>query len=318
MKTLLLYIFTVVMFLLSCNKEKPAPVIQMTTNRTVIGFYLRGSGTATIDWGDGSPLLTKELTTMSSGSDILNHEYNIANTRTIEIFGDNITEFYSNMGKLLSLDTRKCSTLEILNCSENVLRSLDVSKNTKLTTLICSDNLLTSLDVSKNLALNFLYCSNNQFTILNVSHNKVLGWLYLQGNQLKSLDVSKNLALIYLDCGYNKLTSLDVSKNTSLKELGCHYNDLAGLDLSKNSELTNLGCYKNQLTGLDVSNNSKLVTLWCQSNQLSADALDILFTTLNDRLDSKLGKTILIGGNPGTSGCNPNIATEKGWTVIEN
>jgi hypothetical protein len=49
-----------------------------------------------------------------------------------------------------------------------------------------------------------------------------------------------------------------------------------------------------------------------RSNQFIAAALDDLFGTLPGGGSSKI---VLIGSNPGTSGCDTSIATAKGWTV---
>jgi len=112
----------------------------------------------------------------------------------------------------------------------------------------------------------------------------------------------------------NQLTNLDVSKNIELISLSCSNNQLTGIDVSKNIVLKELFCDNNQLTNLDVSNNIALKWLDCSNNQLSATALNALFKTLHDN-DSKVGKILLIGNNPGTAYCNKKIATDKGWIV---
>jgi hypothetical protein len=47
-------------------------------------------------------------------------------------------------------------------------------------------------------------------------------------------------------------------------------------------------------------------------NSLSATTIDAIFTAL----PVVVGKTINVGGNPGSATCTPAIATAKGWTVI--
>jgi len=223
-------------------------IMQMTTQ--VVGevtIALYGTGSVTIDWGNGSTKVTETLPFDTYVE--FSHNYSTSNIRTIRIFGDNI------MG---------------LNCSDNQLTSLDVSRNTKLTGL---------------------YCFNNQLT---------------------SLDVSKNTLLFHLGCGGNQLTSLDLTNNALLNSLQCGYNQLTSLDVSKNIALVGLSCWNNQLKSLDVSNNTMLISLNCYSNQLSAAALDALFTSLHSNGTTKY---ISIYDNPGTTTCNPSIATDKGWDV---
>ena len=183
----------------------------------------------------------------------------------------------------------------------------------------CVNNQITSLDVSKNTELENLDCYRNQLTNLDVSNNAKLVDLNCGANQLMSLDVSRNTELNILNCSKNQFSSLDVSKNAGLTDLRCDENLLTSLDVSKNTKLQWLYCSLNQLSSLDVSTNTKLFALNCMANELSTDALDALFSSLNDRLDlypwDNNRKYIFIGDNPGTAGCNRSIATEKGWIV---
>lgn len=55
----------------------------------------------------------------------------------------------------------------------------------------------------------------------------------------------------------------------------------------------------------------KYATLDLQNAALDADELDALYTNLG----TASGQTIIVTGNPGTSGDDPTIATAKGWTV---
>ena len=136
---------------------------------------------------------------------------------------------------------------------------------------------------------------------------------------LISLDVSRNTNLFTQFCVENQLTSLDVRKNTALMYLVCGHNQLTSLDLSNNDILCHLQCYDNSLKSLDLSNNSSLVSLNCNSNQLTAVALDALFGSLHNIPNDIRGveKYISIQDNPGTATCHPNIASEKGWKVID-
>ena len=285
----------------SCNRDEdtiePNPgTIEMTTEVTGdVTFSMYGTGLATVDWGDGS---TKETGTFTVDVPIeFSHTYSTSKIRTIRIYGNDIWG---------------------LNCSNIPLISLDVSKNANLWSLFCFDNQLTSLDVSKNPKLRNLGCGKNQLTTLDLSNNIILGHLQCHDNPLISLDLSKNTSLYYFTTWRNQLTSLDVSKNTSLVHLVCVQNQLTNLDVSKNISLSYLDCWDNQLTSLDMSNNTTLVYLNCYSNQFTDDALDALFGSLhsNPNIIGETEKYISIQDNPGTTTCNTNIATEKGWRVI--
>lgn len=117
-----------------------------------------------------------------------------------------------------------------------------------------------------------------------------------------------------LNCIGNHLTSLDISKNTALIVLSCESNQLASLNVNSNTVLAKLSCGHNQLTSLDVSNCTALLFLHCYNNQFSVDGLNKLFGTLHGST-LEVGKSLYIGNNPGTAGCDRSIAEEKGWIV---
>lgn len=201
-----------------------------------VSFNVSGSGTATIDWGDGTPHETHVLSDKDSDC---KHTYPEKSDRTIIITGENITDFSSRW-------------------YDYSLTSVDVSKNTALERLFCSKNWLTNLDVSKNIALTSLDCSENGLTELDVSANTALWRLDCGENHIESLDVSRNSALTTLCCQKNKLTDLDMSKNFALRELNCSNNQLTSLNVGNNSMLEILDCRYNYLTSLDVRDNAKL------------------------------------------------------------
>jgi Leucine-rich repeat (LRR) protein len=279
----------------SCNKndDEDTPVVKgqmtMTTQQDNVRLRIIGSGTMTINWGDGT-----STTYTLSPDDWCFYNYSGSSAHTITITGENITHLYSvEDNRLTSLNVSGCTALTELWCSGNHLTALDVSNNTALTYLACAKNHLTALNVSKNTALTALHCDLNQLTALNVSNNTALTVLNCSNNQLTSLDVSKNTALTSLFCRRNQLTTLDVSKNTALKELRCDYN---------------------QLTTLDVSKNTALQQLDCKGNQLTDTALNNLFGTLHSNT-IEYGKWIDIRGNPGTATCDKSIAENKEWGV---
>jgi hypothetical protein len=159
MKKHLSYIIAAGVFLsavvASCEKEKDEDpgIMQMTTSAFgKVSIILLGSGSAAIDWGDGSTKVTKTLP-FDSYIDF-SHNYSNTKTRIIKIYGNNITE---------------------LNCSYNQLTDLDVSRNTALIGLYCFENQLMSLDVSKNSMLSFLSCGFNK--LLTNELNTLFGML---------------------------------------------------------------------------------------------------------------------------------------------
>ena len=215
----------------------------MTTLAGEVEIYLAGTGTAIINWGDGSKSQKRKLNPFDWREKLGKYKkrYSDNSAHTITITGGNIT---------------------VVNCGRNQLTALDVSQITALEDLDCRVNQLTTLDLSRNTALKYLGCVSNKLT---------------------SLDVSKNTALEVLVCIQNHITALDVSKNIALRELHCFRNfQLASLNVSNNPSLKLLGCFENKLTELDVSSNIALEWLSCFDNQLSAAALNALLESLHD------------------------------------
>jgi len=260
-------------------EDKRAAMTLTTTKGGEFIIYMAGTGTMSINWGDGS--VTETL--LPADEDIFDiekrgkfafkYDYVGNFTRTITIKGDNITHLY---------------------CYGNGLTSLDVIENVVLTYLHCYDNNLTDLDLSENMALIELDCSSNRLSTLDLSSNKELLKLFCFENQLISLNIGNNSKLVYLFCDYNKLANLNVSQNVMLQELWCD---------------------ANYLSTLNVTNNTNLTTLGCSMNEFTADGLNALFETLHNNDGNK---TIYIGENPGTNECDTSIATEKGWKVEYN
>jgi len=283
----------------SC-KDKNPPNISMTvklskfqTNKDVI-FYMAGSGTITIDWGDGtveSKMLRVYIDSLDNDTTYMFthsysrsyfHSYFRSSVHTIKIRGNNITH----------LTTVKYLPEFYFFISNNLTR-LNVSRATSLIWLDCSHNELTELDLSQNTALLRLSCFRNQLTELDLSSNTALTSLNCIANQLTNLNLSANIALTRLECQNNKLTELDLSNNKMLANLDCSYNQLTSLNLN--------------------NNNTELYELRCNNNQLSSNTLNTLFRMLLH--DEHEKKFIHISGNPGTKDCDKSIIEEKGWRV---
>ena len=344
MKKYFLYIAAAAFLMAACNKdhlENPEDqpvtgIITMTTlaSEVSLGFFYNEStfGGLTIYWGDGTKTVIDGINSSTKTGYFYTdyysrdyfHSYSGVSERTITITGNDNLIFACYNNQLSALDVSGYPALLSLFCQDNNLTTLDVSHNTSLYVLDCGNNQLTALDVSANPILTRLKCYDNQLTTIDVSHNTVLDVLYCQNNQLTDLDLSRNTELTDLECRNNQLTALDVSHNGWLGNLGCNNNRLTTLDLSRNTWLWRLTCISNQLTSLDASHNITLVILDCGGNQLAATALNDLFGTLQDSVDSYhdggsrinyLGRRVNITGNPGASDCNMSIAKDKEWKV---
>ena len=104
--------------------------IMMTSEKGDQRVTLMGSGTATVDWGDGSEKVTL---TLNENGVAFEHTYPNATKRTITINGNNITGL--RCGDITSLDVSGCTELKKLHY-RGILPILDVSKNTALTELM--------------------------------------------------------------------------------------------------------------------------------------------------------------------------------------
>ena len=202
------------------EKKANAHTITMVTEAdTQLGIRLSGSGTATIDWGDGS---AKQVLALAEGAGVtIRHTYSGASAHTIAINGEHITELDCKRSKLSYLDVSNTTSLTFLDCSENRLMHLDISNNNALKVLWCNGNQLNHLDLRKNAALSELYCYRNLLTNLDVTNNTRLTWLNCYQNLLTNLNLGMNTLLRRLDCYENRLKTLDLSKNTALHWLVC-------------------------------------------------------------------------------------------------
>jgi len=196
----------------------PPGEMQMTMTTTQSGeveIWLGGSGSATIDWGDGS---IKETVTLDHPDYLDEYEFHIllnfshyyfgaSSSHTITITGENITRLDCEI-QLTSLDVSRNTALQRMDCSYCQLTSLDVSKNTSLKRLYCQYNQLISLNVSNNAQLVFIYCFENRLTNIDVSNCEKLEVLNSWGNQLTSVVLSdKNTELNLVCLSDNQLST---------------------------------------------------------------------------------------------------------------
>jgi hypothetical protein len=178
------------------------------------------------------------------------------------------------------------NSLEVLNCSANVLTTLPALPNS-LQILNCAYNRLTSLPMLPSSlmyltcndqqngfqitalptlppSLVYLKCRGNAISILpNLPTN--LAYLDVEFNDLTSLPMLP-LNLKYLNCGANLLNQLPALP-IGLDTLWCGSNQLIHLPALPNT-LKELSCYNNQLIDLPSLPNS-LQTISCLINNIS-------------------------------------------------
>jgi len=198
----------------SFTTEPEIEPMQMTMITEVqrISILLQGTGTATIDWGDGLTPQTRTLTV--NNSMLYTREYTNSSAHTITISGANITTLWVDDAGLTSLDVSDNTALTQLRCGNNQLASLDVSKNTALTILYCDRNLLMALDVSGNTRLMHLICHDNLLTVLDVSSNIVLEVLTCGSNNLSTAALNSLFGTLHNNLIYGKIVQIGANPGT--------------------------------------------------------------------------------------------------------
>jgi len=229
--------FNLVVGLLITTVCSGQSVITMTTESGGVMISIAGTGTVTIDWGDGSPNKTYTLSKYNEKDWYIATRSDASHFSAYDGKVHVYYNYYSDNSDIISSHTIVITGGNIthLSCKRNKLTSLDLGETTTLIELLCDANQLTSLDVSKNKALVNLNC--------NV-------------NRLSNLDVSKNTELVYFYCSYNQISSLCLNNNTKLKEVFCSNNQLTSLDFSKNTALKNISCM-NEFNGYALNNMFK-------------------------------------------------------------
>ena len=118
---------TTEIFAQNSETSQTAMLHQMSMSSDVsgdFGFFMAGSGTVLIDWGDGSESETHTLKDYDifkwlSYDHKFEHSYSDASVRTITITGENITHLLC--GGILSLDVSKNPVLKYLYCGMDIL-----------------------------------------------------------------------------------------------------------------------------------------------------------------------------------------------------
>ena len=219
-----------------CDFADPSQMTLTFNNRGTKKILMAGTGTVSIDWGDGSEIVTQKL---SSALSDFSHNFGSSKNHTITITGVNITQLHCKDNNLAKLDVSKNTALKVLDFSDNWLSGVVLDKNTNLTKLNCSSNQLAELDLSKNSKLTELTLGVQK----NGDDEKVL----------KTLTVS-NTALTELVCSNHSLTSLEVKNNTNLKKLICSSNSLSSLEVGTNPALIEVNCSSNDMKSTAINN----------------------------------------------------------------
>ena len=272
--------------------------IQLTTSKKDVKIILTGSGTATINWGDGK---TPENFALTANNTTRTRSYASAVAHTITVTGA-INTLNCSENQLTSLTLNNCGALSDLRCFNNNLKTLNISDCPNLTQLHAGANELTSLIFTSCTKLQLFSCYGNKLTSLNVSGQANLTHLHCDRNQLTSLNVNNCPRLFYLNCEENSISALSVTGNTLLETLNCSRNTLSALSVNGLANLTHLHCDTNKLTSLNVNNCPKLVYLDCVTNSISA-----LSVTGNTLLE-----TLRCSGN------NLNTLSVNGLTKLRN
>ncbi len=129
-----------------------------------------------------------------------------------------------NINKIDGLE-KMTNLLSINFMFNHNLSTLDLKKLSKLETINCYSCNLTNIDLSANKNIKTLNLAGNKLTNIDLSNNKLL----------------ENLLLGYGTFDYaNNVSNIDLSNNINLKNLGLGGNGLSQLDLSNNINLVSL------------------------------------------------------------------------------
>ncbi|PWK18905.1 hypothetical protein LV89_04040 [Arcicella aurantiaca] len=222
MKKLILHLFLVLFFFISCTKNETSVV-----DDEKVKILDKKFEQELLDLKIDSD---KTLNGLASKSDL-------EKVKAIRIYGDieDITgiEYFVNLDSL---------TFEIIG-KQNNLKSLNLSKNINLSYLNISYNFnLTSLNLLNNINL-------KELSIWSMS-------------SLANLNIlnCKNLKII--NCSGSGLTELNVRNCLLLTDLNCVGTSISQLDLSKNLNLNRLLCYSNRVKEICVANLSQPTSNW--------------------------------------------------------
>lgn len=116
-------------------------------------------------------------------------------------------------------------TLRYLKATGMLISDFNVGKCTGLDTLVCSDNLLTGINLSANTRLKRVECAGNRIKNITVNIGSGLTYLDCSNNEITELLLDKNTGLEELYCNENSLINeLNLRANAAIKKLDCRDN----------------------------------------------------------------------------------------------
>ena len=197
------------------------------------------------------------------------------------------------------------SSLELLNCSNNLISNLELINQTNVTDLTCKNNLinllflkgtkLEKLDATGNSNLSCIIVDDIDIAKANVDWKVEDTNLYkieCDGTKTYIPDDNFEQALIDLGLDMGPLNDsvytsaiidtefLELKKKNisdlrgiedfkNLKSLNCSENNLTSLDISSNNQLLIVKCFSNYLTSIDISQNQNLTILNSGNNKIN-------------------------------------------------
>ena len=182
------------------NKSGEIRLILDLPTVTEISFCINAEKVS-VKWGDG-----QESGRLAQNG-WFRHLYEKAGIHHVIIEGEQIIDVDVRNCYITSLEVNKCSTLEYLDCSDNLLRKLDVSGCKRLYELYCNKNQLEELSLKEYDKLFSLSCSHNYLKNIALEGCRNLVNFNCCRNNLMSLDVSYCRKLSSVNLDWNLLDS---------------------------------------------------------------------------------------------------------------
>lgn len=257
--------------------------------------------------------------------------------------------------ELTSIAFTNCSSLIDLDVTGNALTTLDLAELTNLTECwVYGNQDITTLDLSNNVAIVNLFADDLGVSDLDLSSLVDMDYCSVESSPLlTSINLQGCVTLNELQCGDTGLVSLDVSALPLLAGVYAESSALTGFDAHNCPSLTIVyasytpledinfaGCVLlNDLNMEEISATSinldglldldyvqladgvlesfsavgpQHADMDIDGNNMDASAIDAFFTGLTDPATDS---AIDVGQNPGSAGCHPSIATDKGYVV---
>lgn len=221
--------------------------------------------------------------------------------------------------KIAKINLEKLQDLQRLSCADNELQELDLSHCGNLLNLNCSNNRLKSILLADNMPLVQLSAHNNQLESLRLDKLSQLQRLILSKNKLTSLDLRPSTLLESLDLSHNGLATLQMNKMDKIQEFIVRDNNLKTIDYSLIPNVMRLNLGRNEICHYDMTHNLKLRDLSTYDNEMSADAFDLLATSLYSRAGEVEGHLYLLSDKKLKTPCltvnGVKQLQEKNWKL---